>query len=77
MLGQDDTPFITIYLDDVTPFLPEKDALRIVLRYLHDHGIEGDMGSDERGAYVRYYTPQDDFEDFSAEFFRFITNGGK
>jgi hypothetical protein len=69
---------ITIYLEDVYPFVKKKDAQRIVLRFLHERGIEGDIGSDESGPYIRYYRPADDvFEDFSKSLYKFITNGGK
>lgn len=67
--------FITLYLKDVKPFLPAKNAQRVVLRYLHDQGVEGEIGSDEKGNFIRYYRPADDiFHTFSAKLYEFITN---
>lgn len=66
---------ITIHLKDVLPFLKKDEAQRIVLRYLHDHGIEGEIGDDEVGRFIRYYRPSEDiFEDFSLQLYNFITN---
>jgi hypothetical protein len=71
-----DDEFITVHLADVEPFLVGKDAQRIVLRYLHDKGVEGEIGADEKGFFIRYYKPEDDFEQFSLQFYHFITNHG-
>lgn len=76
MLQDNDSPFITIYLTDVKPFLPDREAKRIMLRYLHDHGIEGELNHDEQGEFIRYYKPES-FDEFSMDFYMFITKGGK
>jgi hypothetical protein len=77
MENRDNEPTITIHLEDVTPFLNPKQAQRIVLRYLHDQGVEGEIGCDEIGPFIRYYKPADDiFEDFSLKFYHFITAYG-
>lgn len=75
---KDDDLFITLYMSEVIPFLPEKDARRKVLRYLHDRGIEGDIGKDERGDFIKYYKPPaDEFGKFSMQFYEIISGGGK
>lgn len=78
MLQQDDSPFITVYLEDVEPFLKNRDAKKLIIRYLHDRGIEGEVDKDEKGEFIRYYKPpEEDFDAFSHQFYEFITKGGK
>ncbi len=77
MGNEDVNLFITIHLEDVTPFLNPKDAQRIVLRYLHDRGIEGEIGCDDIGPFIRYYKPAAEiFDKFSLQFYQFITSHG-
>lgn len=78
MISEEGSPFITIYLEVLEPFLRKDNIKSLILRYLHDRGIEGDLGEDVNGEFVRYYKPPaEDFDTFSREFFKFITNGGK
>lgn len=66
---------ITIHLKDLVPFLDVKFAQRIVLRYLHDKGIEGEISSDENGVFIRYIAPSSEvFESFSTQFYDFLVN---
>jgi hypothetical protein len=65
---------IIIHLEDVYPWVEKEHAQRILLRYLHDRGIEGGIGSDEIGTYIRYYRPS---EDVSVSLYEFITKGSK
>lgn len=67
---------ITLYLKDIIPFLGPnlKEAQRIVLRYLHDRGVEGEINCDEEGNFVRYMKPPPEvFDRFSLQFYSFIT----
>lgn len=66
--------FIKIYLEDVIPFLGEKDAQRVVLRYLHDVGIEGEINEDGKGNFIRYCPPESNFKAFSKSLYNFITS---
>jgi len=77
-MENDNDLFITIHLDDVKPFLNPKDAQRVVLRYLHDQGVEGEIGCDDIGPFIRYYRPpEEEFDNFSLQFYHFITSHGK
>ena len=70
-----DPGIITIHMVDLKSFLDPKNAQCIVLRYLHDRGVEGNIGSDEGGIFISYYRPPDDvFEKFSSDFYHFVTN---
>lgn len=74
----ENTEFITLYLLDVKPFLPAKNAQRVVLKYLHEQGVEGEIGSDEKGAFIRYYKPDESvFQEFNMKFYKFITDYAK
>lgn len=67
---------ITIYLSAVTPFLGPnlREAQRIVLRYLHNRGVEGQIDCDDQeGNFIRYIKPAVGFEEFSLQFYNFIT----
>lgn len=66
--------FITLYLEDIVHFLDEKEAQRLVMRYLHDRGIEGEINEDEKGSFIRYYPPKENFKGFSTSLYNFITS---
>lgn len=68
--------FITIHFTDVTPFIKAQDPVRLLLRHLHEQGIEGELGTDETGPFIRYYRPEEDFEEFCIKLYHFITEGG-
>jgi hypothetical protein len=73
----DNEEFITVHFKDVEEFLKGQNVQRVLLRYLHDRGIEGEIDSDDSGRFIRYYKPNEDFDKFSMSFYHFITNGGK
>lgn len=67
---------ITLYLKDIAPFISPniKEVQRVVLRYLHDRGVEGESNCDEEGNFIRYIKPSPEvFERFSIQFYSFIT----
>lgn len=78
METKDDSPFITIYIEDIEPFLKQRDIKKLIVRYLHDRGIEAEVGKDEKGEFIKYYKPpEEEFDEFSHQLYEFITKGGK
>lgn len=67
--------FITIHLEDVTPFVAAENAKRVILRYLHDCGVECESGKDDNGEFLRYHRPPEElFYDFNMKFYEFVTS---